>query len=129
MSRETGALSVIYTSIHGNFYITHFVEPHGPIDSELIWQLFHDIFGRKENAFPQYIGPFVDLEAVTKFSFRVCDEAASEQVNLVNLEEFNQLIESSPSISNVRERLTQLGNVLVNPDAHSKKGLFGKLFN
>lgn len=129
MSDGNRGLSVVQAHLQGHYYIIHFVHSHGSVDSELVWGLYEEIFGRKTSPFPQYFGPFESLEALTKFCFRVCDETDEPQVNILTLEEFNQLIESSTNTTNLKERLPLLGNVIANPDASSKKGLFGKLFN
>tara|TARA_R110000868_G_scaffold42895_3_gene144671 strand:- start:5259 stop:5648 length:390 start_codon:yes stop_codon:yes gene_type:complete len=129
MSEGKKGLSVVQAHLQGQFYIVHFVHSHGGVDSEMVWTLYEEIFGRKDSIFPQYFGPFESLEALTKFCFRVCDETDEPQVNILTLEEFNQLIESSTNTTILKERLPSLGNVIANPDASSKKGLFGKLFN
>lgn len=129
MNETKSGLSVVQSLLQGQYYIIHFVYQHGSIESELIWNAYEDAFGRNQTNFPQYYGPFDSLESLTKFCFKVCDETDQDQVNIVSLEEFNQLIESTPSVSAIRERLPAIGNVITNPDASSKKGLFGKLFN
>ncbi len=130
MSQEQEkGLTAVYAQLQGLFYIVHFVHPHGSIEHELVWSLYDEMCGHKTSTFPQFYGPFEGLEQMTKFCFRICDETNEPQVNLVTLEEFNQLVESATHIHLLRERLGSLGNIIANPDAVSKKGLFGKLFS
>lgn len=129
MSEVTSGLSVVQTLIKGHYYITHFVHQHGPVESELLWSTFEDSFGRVESAYPQYYGPFDSLEVLAKFCFRICDETNQMQVNILSQDEYNQLLEESPNIHSLKNNIGKLGNIIANPDASSKKGLFGKLFN
>src|SRR5690606_32445979 len=100
MNEETSSagLSAVHAHLHGSFYIIHFVHSHGSIDHELVWSLFDEMFGKKTSQLPQYYGPFDSLEQLTQFCFRLCDETREAQVNLLTLEEFNQVIESSTHI-------------------------------
>lgn len=129
MSDSKKGLSVVQAHLRGHYYIIHFVHVHGLVDPETLWSTYEEVFGKKHSSYPQYIGPFDSMEALTKFCFRICDETGEPQVNILTLEEFNQLIEGSATLGLLRERLPTIGNIIANPDADSKKGLFGKLFN
>ncbi len=129
MSDLVRGLSAVYTQLQGHYYLIHFINSHGSVDGEIAWSIFDDLFGRKETSYPQYFGPFNGLDDVTKFCFRICDEAAEPQVNLMSLQEFNEVLEASTTVEILKQRLPSLGTIIANPDADAKKGLFGKLFN
>tara|TARA_R110002049_G_scaffold101334_2_gene245898 strand:+ start:251 stop:640 length:390 start_codon:yes stop_codon:yes gene_type:complete len=129
MSESIKGLSAVYTQLQGHYYLIHFINNHGSVDAEIAWTIFDELFGRRESIYPQYFGPFNGLDDVTKFCFRICDEASEPQVNLMSLEDFNEVLEASSTVEVLRQRLPTLGTIIANPDADNKKGLFGKLFN
>ena len=129
MSEVSKDLCAVYSQLQGHYYLIHFIHAHGSVEADLGWGIYEELFGRKNSNYPQYLGPFDGLDDITKFCFRICDEAAEPQVNILSLQEFNQVIEASATIDVLKERLPTLGNIISNPDADAKKGLFGKLFN
>ena len=137
---ETQGIVGIYTyvnnsvlggdSSHSSYYLSYLFTDSGLVDREYL----HDLYGQtytlgEIQRHDNYIGPFDDLDALNKFSFKVCDELKADRIVLHTLEEYNSIMESVHSVTNLKERLITEGNVIENLEMKNKTGLFGKFFN
>lgn len=137
---ETQGIVGIYTYINnsvlvgGNtnssYYLSYLFSDSGLIDREYLQDLYGQTYTLAEiHRHDNYIGPFDDLDALNKFSFKVCDELRADRIVLHTLEEYNSIMESVHSVSNLKERLITDGNVIENLEVKNKISLFDKFFN
>lgn len=76
---------------------------------------------------PYYLGPFTDVDTLSRFAFKVCLERGKDRVRLISHEEYNQVLESCNDRQALITGLEKVGQSLENLEA-PKKGLLGKIF-
>lgn len=71
---------------------------------------------------------FLSLDDLKKFALRTAEEVESDQVRLLSVQDFNIGVDGSKGIKSFQNIFQKFGDVIQNPNAKKKKGIFGKFF-
>ncbi len=134
MSINQSVLVVIYgpyisdADKNGHEIISIFND-RGLVDESTLEDYFKELTSRTPEIVESgHIGYFGQMEAIQKFSFRICQKFGSDAVSLVSVEDYNDVLLDCYKSDELLQKLQTVGNLIPNPDA-GKSGFFSKLFN
>lgn len=110
---------------HPEYFCYLIFDDKGPADRESLEHYFKE-FSQAE-IHPYYVGPFPDMETLSRFSFKVCLERGKDRIRLIDHEEYNQVLETCNDRQALVSGLEKVGQSIENLEA-PKKGLLGKIF-
>lgn len=125
-------ISVVYGSLkrHQQGYQALSVfTSYGPVDESTLEEVYEGIF----NELPRHcddgiVAPFLDIEALQKFSFELSQKLFAKGSSLVSVDDYNKILLESFNGEELVKKLQESGNYMANPDA-GKSNFFNKIFN
>jgi hypothetical protein len=72
---------------------------------------------------------FLNLDDLQGFALRVCQELGLKEVRLISVQDYNIGLDGAKDLTTFSGLFPKYGEVVQNPLAVKKKGLFGKLFS
>jgi hypothetical protein len=114
---------------NGQYYIINILKVGVELDTKVINFCFQSLFDTPPSPDSGQIGPFSELNDVSSFAYKICEETQSKSVSLIGLGQYNEALIHSKNKEEFREKLETLGESLTNlEDEAGMKTLFKRVF-
>lgn len=113
-----------------SFFAIHIFSSRAEVDFDQIKKSYEsEIDSWKLRESDQKVGPFVDLEALQRFSFALCQRVNADQVSLLNIDSYNEALAKSSNSGELLNHFIELGDKIQNLEGGSKKGFLDRIFH
>lgn len=106
-----------------SYCVVYFFSEEGFLPREMLSEMAKSIPEANYNELT-----FLNLDDLKNFALRVTEETEADQVRLLSVQDFNIGVDGSKGIKSFQNIFQKFGDVLANPLAKKKKGIFGKIF-
>jgi hypothetical protein len=109
------------------YYILHLLDQRGLLEKDEAIKIFQSKY-KTEIFHSKWIGPFESLDTLNQFAFFLCEKLDAQKINLLSVQEYNNLLETTVLAADFHRDLLVKGNVLENIDK-KEKGFFSRFFS
>jgi len=92
-------------------------------------KIYIDIFGEPSIPFENKLGPFVSIDEIKRFGYKLCLEIEVERVYFLSVEKYNMVVQQTHQIKDLNKALLDQAEFLDNLERKNKLNLLDRIFN